>query len=223
MKFNVKSLLKDKNVLRIVAILSVFNLLGYLMMQNLDAVAFFVIIGFLTTYFSKNMIVVLLVAMITTNFLVASRSASQYSMIEGMKNKGRATTSTPSGDSEEEEEKLATGKDSTLTDAAPVIDQSKTIEEAYNNLDKLIGSGGISEMTKETQKLMENQRNLKEAMKDLPDMMNSVQGMMKQMGGMEGMNKMLENLSPAIEAVNNITGGAKKGGGKDLEGFAIRG
>ena len=40
MKFDMKSLLKDKNVLRIVAVLSVLNLLGYLMMQNLDAVAF---------------------------------------------------------------------------------------------------------------------------------------------------------------------------------------
>jgi len=60
--------MKDKNVLRIVAFISVVNLLGYVMMRDVDSVAFFVIIGFLTTYFSKNMIVVLLVAMITTNF-----------------------------------------------------------------------------------------------------------------------------------------------------------
>ena len=221
MNFNVDSLLKDKNVLRIVALLSVLNLLGYLMMQNLDAVAFFVIIGFLTTYFSKNMIIVLLVAMVTTNFLVASRNNSQYSTIEGMKNKGRPTTK-PSGDSEEEEEKLATGKDSTLTDAAPVIDQKKTVEEAYNNLESLVGPGGISKMTDDTQALIKKQKDLKEAMKGLPDMMDQVKGMMDQMGGMEGMNSMLENLKPAMDAVSKITGGTKKGGEKDLEGFAIR-
>lgn len=222
MNFNVDSLLKDKNVLRIVALLSVLNLLGYLMMHNLDAVAFFVIIGFLTTYFSKNMIIVLLVAMVTTNFLVASRNNSQYSTIEGMKNKGRPTTK-PSSDNEDEEQKLATGKASGLSDAAPVIDQSKTVEEAYNNLDKLIGEDGISDMTAKTQELMQNQKNLQKAMAGLPEMMNTVQGMMKQMGGMEGMNSMLKNLEPAIGAIGKITGGAKKGGGKDLEGFAIRG
>ena len=83
MKFDMKSLLKDKNVLRIVAVLSVLNLLGYLMMQNLDAVAFFIIIGFLTTYFSKNMIIVLLTAMVATNFLVMSRAKGK-NLIEGL-------------------------------------------------------------------------------------------------------------------------------------------
>ena len=83
MKFDMNSLLKDQNVLRIIALVSVFNLLGYLRMQNLDAVAFFIIIGFLTTYFSKNMIIVLLVSMIATNFLVMSRAVGKKT-IEGM-------------------------------------------------------------------------------------------------------------------------------------------
>ena len=41
MKFNMKSLLKDKNVLRIVALIAVLNMLGYLVIRDLDAVAFF--------------------------------------------------------------------------------------------------------------------------------------------------------------------------------------
>ena len=39
--------------------------------RNVDAVMFYIILGLLTSYFSKNMIVVLLVAMIGTNLLVA--------------------------------------------------------------------------------------------------------------------------------------------------------
>ena len=69
-----KSLLKDKNVLRIVALIAILNMLGYLVIRDLDAVAFFAIIGFLATYFSKNMIVVLLVAMVATNMLTMSRT-----------------------------------------------------------------------------------------------------------------------------------------------------
>ena len=73
MKMNVRSLLRDKNVLYIVSFLAFTNLFGYLLLQNFDAVVFFLIVGFLTSYFSKNMIVVLLVAMISTNFIVGTK------------------------------------------------------------------------------------------------------------------------------------------------------
>ena len=41
MKLDVKSLLKDKNVLYVVLFLAVMNLFGYLMLRDLDAVFFF--------------------------------------------------------------------------------------------------------------------------------------------------------------------------------------
>ena len=86
MKLDIKSLLKDKNVLRIVVFLSAMNVLGYLLARDLDSVAFFGIVGFLATYFSKNMIVVLLIAMIATNFLTVLRKGKD--VVEGMKNGG---------------------------------------------------------------------------------------------------------------------------------------
>ena len=86
MKLDIKSLLKDKNVLRIVVFLSAMNVLGYLLARDLDSVAFFGIVGFLTTYFSKNMIIVLLVAMVATNFLTVLRKGKD--VVEGMKNGG---------------------------------------------------------------------------------------------------------------------------------------
>jgi uncharacterized membrane protein len=89
MKFDMKSLLKDKNVLRVVALLSVLNLIGYLIIRDLDAVAFFAIVGFLTTYFSKNMIVVLLIAMVLTNFFAMGRKSG--GMLEGMKSSRKTT------------------------------------------------------------------------------------------------------------------------------------
>ena len=69
-KNNVAALLRNKNVLYIVLFFAVANLFSYLMLKKLDAVAFFIIIGFLTTYFSKNMIIVMLTAMISTFLLV---------------------------------------------------------------------------------------------------------------------------------------------------------
>lgn len=69
-KNDMAALLKNKNVLYVVFFFAIANLFSYLMMKKLDAVAFFIIIGFLATYFSKNMIVVMLTAMISTFFLV---------------------------------------------------------------------------------------------------------------------------------------------------------
>ena len=69
-KMDLNSLLKSRNVLYVVLFFAMANLFSYLLMKQLDAVAFFIIIGFLTTYFSKNMIVVMLTAMISTFLLV---------------------------------------------------------------------------------------------------------------------------------------------------------
>ena len=69
MKVNLKSLLKDKNVLYVVFFIAVINLVGFLMIQDLNAVFFMLIVGFLTSYFSKNMIIVLLVPIVIVNLL----------------------------------------------------------------------------------------------------------------------------------------------------------
>jgi hypothetical protein len=69
-EMSINYLLKSRNVLYVVLFLSVANLFSYLMMKQLDAVAFFIIIGFLTTYFSKNMIIIMLTSVFSTFILV---------------------------------------------------------------------------------------------------------------------------------------------------------
>lgn len=80
---NFKNLLNDKNVLYVVFILAILNILGYLLVQNLEAVAFFLIVGFLTTYFSKNMIIVLMVSIVATSLFTSTRPRVR----EGMSSK----------------------------------------------------------------------------------------------------------------------------------------
>ena len=78
-------LLKDKNVLYIVFVVAILNLLGYLITNNLEAVVFFLIVGFLSTYFSKNMIIVLIIAIITTSIFATTRTPKViYTSKEGM-------------------------------------------------------------------------------------------------------------------------------------------
>ena len=160
MKMNIRSLLKDKNVLYVVAFLAITNLFGYLLLQNFDAVVFFLIVGFLTSYFSKNMIVVMLVAMISTNFIVGTKQLGVVT--EGMSGgKGRKRSKdkkVKKAKKTEDEDSVVTVTDTTketMTQLSPAtveqeqkgapakdskLDYAATLEAAYDNLDKMLGS-----------------------------------------------------------------------------------
>ena len=65
----VQSMLQDKNVLYIVAFLAVINFFGYIVLRDSYALLIFLSIGFISTYFSKNMTIVLMSTLILTNFI----------------------------------------------------------------------------------------------------------------------------------------------------------
>jgi outer membrane biosynthesis protein TonB len=78
----------DKNVLYIMLIIAVVNVMGYLMMGNFEAVVFFAIVAYLSTFFTKNMVFVFLISILATNFLMASKvNYFKTNAKEGMKNK----------------------------------------------------------------------------------------------------------------------------------------
>jgi len=77
----------DKNVLYIMLIVAFVNVLGYLMMDNFEAVVFFAIVAYLSTFFTKNMVIVFLIAILATNFLMVSKvNYFRSSSKEGMTN-----------------------------------------------------------------------------------------------------------------------------------------
>jgi len=65
----VETLLHDKNVLYIVAFLAIMNFFGYVVLRDSYALLIFLSVGFISTYFSKNMTVVLLSTLLLTNFI----------------------------------------------------------------------------------------------------------------------------------------------------------
>lgn len=78
-------LLNDKNVLYIIFVVAILNVLGYLITNNLEAVVFFLIVGFLSTYFSKNMIIVLIISIVLTSIFATTRNPKViYTSKEGM-------------------------------------------------------------------------------------------------------------------------------------------
>jgi hypothetical protein len=206
MKLNVDSLLSDKNVLRIVAIISVFNLMGYVMLRNFDAVTFFVIIGFLTTYFSKNMIIVLLVSMVSTNFLVASRMV-QSSISEGMKGSRKSTRKTTKDDKDPviKDDSVATGEMES-SGRPGKLDDAATFEAAHENLQHLLGPDAVKKMSSDTQALMAKQQGLQESLESL---MPAVTKSMETLNKFGGLGK-LESMIGGVNKVLNTIGGIGK-------------
>jgi len=204
MKLNLKSLLSDKNVLRIVAIISVMNLMGYVMLRNLDAVAFFVIVGFLTTYFSKNMIVVLLVAMVSTNFLVASRMVPS-GISEGMKGSRKTTSDVSKKDQTQkvQDDSVATGEIE-ATGRPGKLDDAATFEAAHENLQNLLGSDAISKMSADTQKLMAKQQGLQESLEALMPAVNQSMKTLDKLGGMDKLESMIGKVGKVMDAFGGI-------------------
>lgn len=84
-------LLHNKYVLYLSFFFAILTAARYLFNFNLEAIIIFVILGFLTTYFSKNMIVVLLTTTIGTNFIMMfknRRTPTYYNIMEGMTTEG---------------------------------------------------------------------------------------------------------------------------------------
>lgn len=92
-------LLTNQYILYIMVIISVFDIFNSAVNQDATSVILLFLIGFLTSFFSKNMIVVIFVAVVLSNAL----KMLQRNKVEGMKNK-KKTNKNKKNDSDENEE-----------------------------------------------------------------------------------------------------------------------
>jgi len=220
-------LLTNKYFLYFIVFLSVTNVLGYLVNNKIHAVIFFALVGFLMANFSKNMVVILLVSLIATNLLMANRSmregmdkmAEGEEMLSSDEKEEKKTTvpvepdATPSPEmvkpatAIKKEEQFGNKNESKLKNAAPVnsdggsrIDYASTLEGAYDNLDKILGSDGINKLTGDTQKLMAQQQKLFDSMQNMAPMIQNAKEMlsgfdMTELGNLASMAQGLQGQS----------------------------
>ena len=65
----VPGILKNKYVLYVLLVIGIINVLGYISLEDYNSLALFVVLGLLSSYFSKNMAVNLLIAIVVTSFV----------------------------------------------------------------------------------------------------------------------------------------------------------
>ena len=198
-----KLLLKNKAVLYIVLFIAVTNAMGYLMVSNFEAITLFFLVGLLTSYFSKNMIVVMLVAIIATNLLVGGKQISRTPLLEGLKNKKGEDHEDGEEDHDDEDDKedkepLSSLKPTTVNDEDAELDFPGSLEAAYDNLDKLLSSDAINKMSADTQKLAEKQQKLMGNIEKLEPMMNDAKKMMESLNNGK-IESMMEKFLPSAK------------------------
>ena len=202
--------LNDKNVLYVVFVVAILNILGYLLVQNIDAVAFFLIVGFLSTYFSKNMIVVLITAIVSTSLFNSTRG--RY--VEGMSTRrSEKNKKDPEADKKADMYKKTSTKDAVAEDKEVEpegmtnvtnkakkpnkLDYAGTLEKAYENLQNTVGKGGIEGLTSQTKTLLDQQKNLMDNIKGMEPFLQTAESFMNKLdlSSLEGLGGMLSKFT----------------------------
>lgn len=77
------------------------------------------------------------------------------------------------------------------------IDYASTLEEAYDNLDKVLGGDGMKSLTQDTERLMKRQQELFKVMESMTPMLESAKGMLEgfDMNSLKGLTSLASGFS----------------------------
>ena len=91
LRSEMKEILQNTYVMYAVLIIAILNIIGYLALRNMDAILFFILTFLLSIYFTRNMIIVLFISIIATNFYAGTSGmmSSSLGRKEGLKNEDK--------------------------------------------------------------------------------------------------------------------------------------
>jgi len=195
---NFKNLLNDKNVLYVVFILAILNILGYLLVQNLEAVAFFLVVGFLTTYFSKNMIIVLMVSIVSTSIFTSTRTRMVKEGMSSKKNTGKDKDKDMDMDNEDDNDNKSANESSDKPASNLKMNSGPSKEDDSDDDDET-ETEGMAVSSGKKKNFVSHADNLENAYKKLHETVGK--------GGIEGLTGQTKKLLDQQESLmNNIKG-----------------
>jgi hypothetical protein len=238
---NFNDLLKNKYVLYGLLFLSVTNVAGLISIGDFNSLAFMIAVGLLTSYFTKNMVVVLATALIATNVVymrnryvegfeneddeetsdIEPKKNKEEKKVESMKNKTKGKKTNPGkakdamnpkgkeGESKKAKKDGFAQRNVPSSSPAPAseseedeeighrVDYAATMEQAYSNLQNMLGDGGMAQLSKDTKELIGQQKNLMKTLDDMQPMMKMAKDTMSGLN-LDSMTKSLQNMSSMI-------------------------
>lgn len=217
----ISSALKNKYVLYIVSTLAILNVFGYLALYEYRSLLFFVFLAILTSLYSKNMIVVLAVAVLGTNLLFAGYSQKRFYVVEGFTSdaSGNEAFATEEKEEFENAEEKETESDAftqkNVPDSMPArvnqsaedrigkrVDYASTVEKAYDNLENILGGSGMKNLTADTQKLIKQQKTLMGTLQQMKPLISMAKESMNSMNPKE-METQMEQAKKMLQTFQN--------------------
>jgi hypothetical protein len=180
------SLLKNKWVLYSLSFVAICQLIVYGMEEKWESTILFVAIGLLAHNYTKNMIVVLVVAIFGAGIF------SHFIKInEGMTHKNSKSDEDADDDEMEDDEMEDDEMEEDFTSSH--VDKATTIKKNLDNIKNIVGSGGINKMTRETAALMKQQNKMLENMEKLKPLTEQASGLVDKLEGSQLLKTMAQN------------------------------
>lgn len=216
----INKIVDNKYFLYVALFLAVTTILGFLLMQNWNAIIFFILIALISSYLTTNMGIVLFVSVIGANLVLLKSSGkegleSQTStesvektpnIINGetsqpltSNNLGNATQSSMDTQMDKipsnTEAISSVHQNEKVKSSSSRLDYMKTMEEAYDNLDSMLDGESLGKLTSDTQKLMKTQQELFKTMETMAPMVGAAKEMLEgfNMSDLNGLSNILGN------------------------------
>jgi hypothetical protein len=209
-----KKLLTNKYFLYFVLILSCLYLLFLLLEKRFNLVIVFGLIAYIIYCFNKNMIVVLGVSLIITFISTLGmkvkeglennttpptvpppeKKKSESIVPPNLTNGSVSTTTTDSTATTPEAKNTTTESMNSISRKRGRIDENAaSVQDTYNDLNKLLENGAGPNLNIDTKQLLEQQAQLTEAMKNMGPLIESAKTLMNGMN-FEGLNNLASSL-----------------------------
>jgi len=236
----VSKMFTNKRTLQVVSVLALLNVIGYAVMKKYNIVLFFILIGLFVRVFSKNMILVLGFALLLSNIYALYLFRKVEGLRNKDNNDTQDNTNnTNTNTNNTKKPVLPPSTSSTSSNSTPImmplsqevasniadksgfevgrrknggnkIDYATTIEDAYDQLNQILGSDGIKSLTNDTQRLMQQQMELAKSMEAMTPLIKGIMPMA------EKAQEMMKSMDTGSGGLGNLMEMAKKmgGGGK---------
>ena len=202
-------------------IFSALSILGYLLVNNLDAVVFFALVGVISVNFSKNMAVVLAICLLATNILMANK------IHEGMKSKKSDEEDEETDDTEDTEDSAKTDDSADKKKKMMMAKKMKKSKSSSSDTESsdtspMIGTSDTGDsfrpMREKEDVELDYGASIKNAYKDLnnildPDAIKNLTS--ETMGLMQEQKKLMASMNgmqPLMQQAQELVQGFKSGG-----------
>lgn len=185
---------KNHIIEKVLSIITLAIALSLLLKRDICCLITLVVSCVIITYFTKNITFVLLGGLVVT-LMCCNLCHNVVENFEKNEDEKDENEKDEEKDEEDEKEEMTNLHPASLNDKSMEVsnkidkvgklDHAASVEAAYDNLDKILSSSALQNMSQDTARLAEKQENLMKQLKNFEPMMKQADGMLKSLGNFD--------------------------------------